>query len=104
MPGVIGAWMRGPETDAAARAHAVEQILDRIPAMNGWRGRDRPKKDDDYDWLRDQASRGKAAMERAAELAEKLGDNAPEMEPATSTRGRGRTASPSGTAATSTRR
>lgn len=81
IPGVIGIWMRGPETDAAARAHVVEQILDRIPAMNSWRvGRDRLKKDDNYDWLRDQASRGKAAMERAAELAERLGDNAPEMD------------------------
>jgi hypothetical protein len=34
VPGVIGIWMRGPETDAAGRAHVVEQILDRVPALS----------------------------------------------------------------------
>ncbi|MEU4237914.1 TIGR02391 family protein [Actinoplanes sp. NPDC026619] len=75
-PGVIGFWMRGPHTEASERAHVVEQILDR--ALPGWR-KGRPAKDDDYDWLRDQASRGRAALQRSTELAEKLGDNAPDM-------------------------
>jgi hypothetical protein len=80
-PGVafLGTVMRGPQTDAAAAAHVVEQILDRV--LPGW-GRDRPDKDREYRWLRDQASRGKVALLREAELAEKLGDNAPEMDAA----------------------
>lgn len=75
----FGTVMRGPETEAAAAAHVVEQILDRV--LPGWR-RERPGKDEEYGWLRDQAARGRAALLRAAELAEKLGDNAPEMDAA----------------------
>ncbi len=80
-PGVVyfGTVMRGPSTEASERAHVVEQILDRV--LPGWRA-DRPAKDDDYHWLRDQASRAKSALSRAAELAEKLGDNAPDMDAA----------------------
>lgn len=70
----LGAAMRGPRIDADARAHVVEQILDRT--LSGWRA-DRPATDRDYRWLRGQAARGKAALERAEELAEKLGDDAP---------------------------
>ncbi len=80
-PGItyFGTVMRGPETQTSARAHVVEQILDRV--LPGWR-RDRPKKDDDYAWLRDQTARAKAALQRSAELTEKLGDNAPDMDAA----------------------
>lgn len=80
-PGIayFGTVMRGPETEASARAHVVEQILDR--ALPGWK-LERPTKDKDYGWLRDQASRAKAALQRQAELAEKLGDNAPDMDAA----------------------
>lgn len=76
---VFGTHMRGSETEASQRAHVVEQILDRV--LPGW-AKDRPKKDEDYDWLRDQASRAKAALQRSAELAEKLGENAPDMDAA----------------------
>lgn len=78
-PGIFyfGTVMRGPGTDAAARAHVIEQILDRV--LPGWQ-RDRPAKDEDFRWLRDQASRAKAALERSAELADKLGDDAPDMD------------------------
>lgn len=76
---VFGTHMRSSETDASQRAHVVEQILDRV--MPGW-SKDRPKKDSQYEWLRDHASRAKAALRRAAELAEKLGDNAPDMDAA----------------------
>ncbi|UDY22923.1 TIGR02391 family protein [Nocardioides sp. Kera G14] len=78
-PGIayFGTVMRGPETEASQRAHVVEQILDR--ALPGWE-KDRPKKDSEFSWLRDQASRAKAALQRQAELAEKLGDNAPDMD------------------------
>jgi hypothetical protein len=59
-PGVVyfGTVMRGPRTDASARAHVVEQILDRT--LPGWR-KERPKDDADYSWLRDQASRAQPA-------------------------------------------
>lgn len=75
----FGTHMRGSETEASQRAHVVEQILDRV--LPGW-PKSRPKKDDEYEWLRDQASRAKAALQRSAELAEKLGDNAPDMDAA----------------------
>lgn len=75
----LGTVMRGSETDASARAHVVEQILDRV--LPGW-SKDRPVKDAKFTWLRDQASRAKAALQRSAELAEKLGDNAPDMDAA----------------------
>ena len=71
--------MHSSETEASQRAHVVEQILDRV--LPGWR-KDRPKKDEDHNWLRDQAARAKAALQRSAELAEKLGDNAPDMDAA----------------------
>ena len=78
-PGVayFGTVMRGPATDASARAHVVEQILDRV--LPGWQV-DRPAKDKDFRWLRDQASRAKAELQRSEELAERLGDNAPDMD------------------------
>lgn len=76
---IIGTHMRGSETEASQRAHVVEQILDRV--LTGWR-KDRPTLDGDYDWLRDRASRAKAALQRSAELADKLGDNAPDMDAA----------------------
>lgn len=71
--------MRGSEVEASQRAHVVEQILDRV--LQGWR-QDRPGQDHNYSWLRDQAARGKAALERETELTEKLGDNAPDMDAA----------------------
>lgn len=76
---VFGTHMRSSETDASQRAHVVEQILDRV--LPRWR-KERPVKDEEYAWLRDQAARAKAAMHREAELAEKLGDNAPDMDAA----------------------
>lgn len=74
---VFGTHMRSSETDASQRAHVIEQILDRV--LPGWR-KERPSKDKDYSWLRDQAARAKAALVREAELADKLGDNAPDMD------------------------
>lgn len=80
-PGVvyIGTVMRGPATEASERAHIMEQILDRV--LPGWRA-ERPSDDSDFAWLRDQASRAKAVLQRSDELAEKLGDNAPDMDAA----------------------
>lgn len=73
----FGTVMRGPATEASERAHVVEQILDRV--LPGWSNH-RPGEDREYSWLRDQASRAKAALEREEELAEKLGDDAPDMD------------------------
>jgi hypothetical protein len=78
--GVIGYHvMRGSVLEASERAHVVEQILDRV--LPGW-SRERPGSDRRYAWLRDQASRAKVTLQRADELAEKLGDNAPDMDAA----------------------
>lgn len=74
---VFGTHMRGSSSDASQLAHVVEQILDRV--LPGW-SKERPAEDTEFRWLRDQASRGRAALQRAAELAEKLGDNAPDMD------------------------
>ena len=67
----LGTAMRGPRQEADARAHVIEQILDRT--LVKWRV-GQPVKDKDYSWLRGQASRAKAALERADELAAHLGD------------------------------
>ncbi|MFC6715060.1 TIGR02391 family protein [Branchiibius cervicis] len=74
---VLGTHMRGAGTEAAERAYVVELILDQ--AIPGW-AVDRPVNDRDYKWLREQASRGKAALQWAAELRDRLGDGAPEMD------------------------
>jgi hypothetical protein len=78
-PGVVyfGTVMRGPKAEAPERAHVVEQILDRVFA--GWRT-ERPKLDEDWRWLRDQASRATAALRRQEEISAKLWDDAPEMD------------------------
>lgn len=75
----LGTQLRGSKTEASQHAHVVEQILDRV--LPGW-NRDRPERDSRFGWLRDQASRAKAALLRAGELAENLGDNAPDMDAA----------------------
>lgn len=76
---IIGTHMRASEIEAAQHAHVVEQILDRT--LRGWR-KDRPGKDGEYTWLREQAARAKAALLRSSELAAKLGDDAPDMDAA----------------------
>jgi hypothetical protein len=76
---IIGTHMRASDTEAAQRAHVVELILDRT--LQGWR-KDRPGKDSAYTWLREWAARAKAALQRSGELADKLGDDAPDMDAA----------------------
>lgn len=73
----MGSVMRGSQSAASEAAVVVEQILDRVlPA--GWAS-GRPNPDNKYRWLRDQASRAKALLKRADEIAQRLGDGAPEM-------------------------
>ena len=82
-PGFISAArMHASQSDAAAQALVVERILDRIPGFGGWRTGRPAAEDVDFRWLRDQAARGKVAIEREDELAANLGDGAPEMDAA----------------------
>ncbi len=80
-PGIayLGTVMSGSPTEAAARAHVVEVILDRV--LPGWR-QGLPVQDKEYSWLRSQAARAKTALERRSELAEKLGENTPDLDAA----------------------
>lgn len=79
---ILGTHTRESGTKIAERAHVVEQILDRtLPAWRselstdprGGRGSKR------WTVLQEWAARGIAALEREAELAERLGDASPQM-------------------------
>ncbi|MPZ67060.1 MAG: restriction endonuclease [Pseudonocardiaceae bacterium] len=76
----FGTVQRGSQTDAASLAHVVEQIIDRV--LPGWRNEPRSsnKKDKGWEHLREWAARAKVTMQRDAELRERLGDGAPEMD------------------------
>lgn len=76
----FGTVQRGSETDAAAAAHVVEQILDRV--LPRWRQDERAsgKKSEGWERLREWAARAKVSIQREAELRERLGDGAPEMD------------------------
>ena len=65
-PGIayLGTVMSGSPTEAAARAHVVEMVLDR--ALPGWR-QGLPVQDKECSWLRGQASRAKTVLERRSE-------------------------------------
>ena len=54
-------------------------ILDRV--LPGWR-QGLPVQDKEYSWLRGQAAQAKTALERRSELAEKLGENTPDLDAA----------------------
>ncbi|WP_313451359.1 TIGR02391 family protein [Brevibacterium casei] len=78
---ILGAHQRTPDSKAAELAYVAEQILDRV--LPQWRmdqnksGQDETKTR--WKYLRDWAARGIAALEREAELHEKLGDTAPRV-------------------------
>lgn len=76
----FGTVQRGSETDAASLAYVVEQIIDRV--VPRWRNEPRSSTKRDMDWehLREWAARAKVAIQREAELCERLGDDAPEMD------------------------
>jgi hypothetical protein len=75
-PGVIGSFIRGREEDIAGQAQVVEQVLDR--ATPQWRGQV-VEVGRRWQGLRQAASKGLAQIERAQELAEMLGDDAPRI-------------------------
>jgi hypothetical protein len=72
-----GTVQRQPEKIVAARAHVVEQIVDRV--IPGWpkHAVSSPRK---WTHVREWASRARAVLERENELREMLGDGAPEMD------------------------
>ena len=77
----LGTVQRGSETEAAAQAHVVEQIVDRaIPSWRNESRREPARKKDNWDHLRNWASRAKTVLEREDELRDRLGDGAPEMD------------------------
>ncbi|MGV9194258.1 TIGR02391 family protein [Microbacterium sp. MC2] len=78
---MLGTHQRVPDSKAAEHAYVAEQILDRV--LPEWRAAD--KKNGEaagkarWKHLRDWAGRGVAALEREAELREKLGETAPRV-------------------------
>lgn len=75
----LGSHQRFPDSKAAEFAYVAEQILDRV--LPEWRAQDNKSAADKggarWDHLRDWSGRGIAALEREADLAANLGDNAP---------------------------
>lgn len=68
--------MKEASVGAAESAYVVENVIAKVlPGAL----RDKPEVDKDYRWLRVRASSAKIALERGEEIAEKLGDNAPDM-------------------------
>ncbi|WP_291380069.1 TIGR02391 family protein [Demequina sp.] len=76
-PNILGDWPRGSDADIAAQAQVAEKILDRV--LPRWRT---DIEDDEYvAWSRhrEAATRAKAQLQRTAEIAANLGDDAPEI-------------------------
>lgn len=77
----LGTVQRLENSEAAERAYVAERILDRV--LPQWRASDtrsdKDKRDASWEHLRQWASRGVAALEREAEIREKLGDSAPRL-------------------------
>jgi hypothetical protein len=72
---VIGSFPRGSESDIAAQAQVVEQILNRV--LPRWRAE---VPDDEYTaWARhrEAATRARTQLTRAEEIRQNLGDDAP---------------------------
>ncbi|WP_369778329.1 TIGR02391 family protein [Streptomyces sp. R33] len=75
---------RGTSRDIVESAHVVEQILDRV--LPNWRAEvpdDRNKSVNRWYQHREAAQRADVALRRAAEIHERLGDNAPLISAAT---------------------
>lgn len=78
---VIGTYQRESDDLVAGRAQVVEQIIDRV--LPDWRGNERRTSDqrrERWVFLREQASRAAAELERAEELRARLGDDAPHLD------------------------
>lgn len=78
---MLGTHQRVPDAKAAELAYVAEQILDRVlPEWRTAEGKNgESKRKAQWKHLRDWAARGIAALEREAELQEKLGDTAPRV-------------------------
>jgi hypothetical protein len=76
-PNVIGSFPRGSEGEIAGQAQVVEHILDRV--LPHWRAE---VPDNEYTaWARhrEAATRARAQLQRADELRQNLGDDAPQI-------------------------
>lgn len=78
---MLGTHQRTPDSKSAELAYVAEQILDRV--LPDWRtGENKSngaRSNGQWRHLRDWTARGIAALEREAELQEKLGDAAPRV-------------------------
>lgn len=76
-PNVIGSFPRGKEEEIAAQAHVAEQILARV--LPNWRTAVSKDKYRQWGAHREAAIRARAQLVREQELAENLGENAPQL-------------------------
>lgn len=76
-PGVIGTHTRADDTDIAAQAQVVEQILCRV--LPRWRAELPESPYHRWDGHREFAIRARAQLIRSQEISENLGEDAPEL-------------------------
>jgi hypothetical protein len=70
--------IQGPLDQVVSSAQVVEQILDRV--LRGWRETVPPDPHSRWQQERQAAQRAIVQLERAAEIRDKLGDNAPQLD------------------------
>ncbi|HAT1213719.1 TPA: TIGR02391 family protein [Corynebacterium striatum] len=76
-PNVIGSFPRGSKADIASQAQIAEKIMDRVTP--GWRSGLASVKPGTWDRHYEAAVRARAQLQRAEEIAQNLGENAPEL-------------------------
>ncbi|OFK69390.1 restriction endonuclease [Corynebacterium sp. HMSC076G08] len=76
-PSVVGRFPRGSVADIASQAQVAEKIMDR--ATPGWRSELTGSKPGTWDRHYEAAIRARAQLQRAEEVAQNLGENAPEL-------------------------
>lgn len=76
-PNVIGSFPRGSKADIASQAQIAEKIMDRVTP--GWRSELVGVKPGTWDRHYEAAVRARAQLQRAEEVAQNLGENAPEL-------------------------
>ncbi|MDO9455220.1 TIGR02391 family protein [Nocardioides sp.] len=74
----MGTVQRGSSTDAAAQAHVVEQIIDRV--IPGWPKEPAVAQRRRWTHLQEWAARARLMLTREDEIRDRLGDDAPEMD------------------------
>lgn len=74
---MLGTHMRGDTNQVSEQRLVLEMVLDQT--VPGW-SRERPAKDREFRWLRDQAVRARVLIQRGEELSQHLGTDAPDMD------------------------